>query len=196
MRLKKMFAAIAIGGTLGLTTPVTAQDKGAPAMDPMTAAMIKAGTPGPEHKTLETWVGDWSAKIRMFAPGAPPTEGVGSASITSVYGGRYLKEEFNGEVLGQPFQGTSFTGFDNVSKKFVGTWIDSMSTGIAIVEGVWDAASNSYKYEMTHNDPVTGKQKHSKLVVKAVDRNSHVSEFLEEQNGKWVKTMEITYTRK
>lgn len=196
MRFKSMMLAAAMCGVLGLAAPAMAQEKGAPASDPMMDAMMKAGTPGPEHKVLESWVGTWSAKVKMNVPGMPPAESNGTAVMTSVYGGRFVKEEFSADMMGMPFQGTSYTGFDNVSKKFVGTWIDSMSTGIAQVEGTWDAASSTFKYEMTHNDPMTGKVKRSKMSVKVVDKNSHVAEFWDEMEGKWVKTMEITYTRK
>lgn len=196
MRFKNTMLAVAMCGALGMSVPAMAQDKGAPPMDPAMEAMMKAGTPGAEHKVLEGWVGSWSAKVKMMAPGQPVMESAGTAEITSLYGGRYVKEEFASDMMGMPFQGTSYTGFDNVSKKFVGTWIDSMSTGIAVVEGTWDGPSSTFKYAMTYNDPVTGKVKHSKMSVKVVDKNSHVSEFWDEIDGKHVKTMEITYTRK
>lgn len=195
MRIRTMMMAAAMCGALGLAAPAMAQDK-APKMDPAMEAMMKAGTPGAEHKVLEGWVGTWNAKVKMNVPGQPSAESAGTAVITSLYGGRYVKEEFSSDMMGMPFQGTAVTGFDNVSKKFVGTWIDSMSTGIAHVEGWWDAASSSFKYDMSYNDPVTGKIKKSKMNVKVVDKNSHVSEFMDEMDGKWVTTMEITYTRK
>lgn len=196
MRFTNMMLAAAMCGVLGVAAPVMAQDKGAPAMDPAMEAMMKAGTPGAEHKMMADWVGSWSVKTKMMAPGAPPTEGTGSAVITSLFGGRYFQETFKGDMMGMPFEGLGTSGFDNVSKKFVGTWVDSMSTGIAITEGTWDAASSTFKYDMSYNDPVTGKVKRGKITVKVVDKNTHVSEFWDEIEGKWVKTMELTYTRK
>jgi hypothetical protein len=32
--------------------------------------------------------------------------------------------------MGMPFQGRGYTGYDNVKKKYVGTWMDSFSTGV------------------------------------------------------------------
>lgn len=196
MRIRTMLLTAAMCGVMGFAVPAMAQDKGAPAMDPAMEAMMKAGTPGAEHKMMADWVGSWSVKTKMMMPGAPVMEGTGSAVITSIFGGRYFQEAFKGDMMGMPFEGMGTSGFDNVSKKFVGTWVDSMSTGIAVTEGTWDAASSTFKYDMTFNDPVTGKAKHGKISVKVVDKNTHVSEFWDEMDGKWVKTMELTYTRK
>lgn len=196
MNIRTMLLTAAMCGVMGFAAPAMAQDKGAPAMDPAMEAMMKAGTPGAEHKMMADWVGSWSVKTKMMMPGAPVMEGTGSAVITSIFGGRYFQEAFKGDMMGMPFEGMGTSGFDNVSKKFVGTWVDSMSTGIAVTEGTWDAASKMFKYDMSYNDPVTGKVKRSKIHVKVVDKNTHVSEFLEEVDGKWVSTMELTYTRK
>lgn len=196
MRFRNAIMALAMCGALGLAMPVMAQEKSAPAMDPAMEAMMKAGTPGAEHKMMAEWAGNWSVKMKMMMPGAPPTESMGSAVITSIFGGRYMQENFKGDVMGMPFEGIGMSGFDNVSKKFVGTWIDSMSTGIGVTEGTWDAASSMFKYDMSYNDPMTGKVKRSKIHVKVVDKNTHTSEFLEEMDGKWVTTMLLTYTRK
>jgi len=196
MRFRNMVMAAAMCGFLGCAMPVMAQEKGAPAMDPAMEAMVKAGTPGPEHKMMEEWAGNWSVKVKMMQPGAPPMESTGSAVITSIFGGRYMQENFKGDMMGTPFEGIGTSGFDNVSKKYVGTWIDSMSTGIGVTEGTWDAATKMFKYDLSYNDPVTGKVKLSKIHVRVIDKNTHVSEFLEEMGGKWVATMELTYTRK
>ena len=45
--------------------------------------------------------------------------------------GRYIKVDVAGDMPGMgPFTGFGLTGFDNVSKKFVSTWVDNMGTGM------------------------------------------------------------------
>ena len=71
-------------------------------------------------------VGSWRVESTgWMAPGAPPQKGTGTSEHAWVLGGRYLQQVFHGEYQGQPFEGISYTAFDNFKKKYVGTWIDS-----------------------------------------------------------------------
>src|ERR1700682_562750 len=83
-------------------------------------AMVKAGTPGDQHKKLEHFVGTWDAKVKMWnKPGDPPTDAAGTSDSKSVLGGRFVEEHFEGTFMGQPFSGMGITGYDNVKKKYV-----------------------------------------------------------------------------
>ena len=44
--------------------------------------------------------------------------------------GRFLQQEFTGEMMGQPFSGVGINAYDNLRKRYVTTWIDTMGTGI------------------------------------------------------------------
>src|SRR6202171_6812903 len=58
-------------------------------------AMVKAGTPGDQHKKLEHFVGTWDAKVKMWnKPGDPPTDAAGTSDSKSVLGGRFVEEHF------------------------------------------------------------------------------------------------------
>ena len=86
-------------------------------------------TPGPEHEMLKKDVGTWDATVEMFmAPGAPPAVSKGTETVTML-GGFWQVGEFKSEMIGQPFEGQGITGYDPAKKKFVGTWVDTMSTG-------------------------------------------------------------------
>jgi hypothetical protein len=47
----------------------------------------------------------------------------------------------------------------------------------------------------TYDDPVTGQKKTMKEVTKIVDANKNVFEIYDVNDGKEVKSMEVTYTR-
>ncbi len=162
-----------------------------------TEAMMKAATPGPEHKMLMSMVGTWKTSSKMwFAPGAPATEATGESTITSMLGGRFIQENFKSEMMGMPFEGFGTTGYDNVQKKYVGTWSDNFGTGIMSTTGTYDAGTKTFTYTAKYPDPVTGKWKSMKIASKEVDANTQISEFWDEMpGGKLVKIMEITYTR-
>jgi len=64
-----------------------------------------------------------------MSPEAAPHKGSGTSENSWVLGGRYLQQIFRGEADGQPFDGISYTAYDNFKKKYVGTWIDTMGPG-------------------------------------------------------------------
>ena len=50
-----------------------------------------------------------------------------------VMDGRYLVEEYDGEMMGQPFKGMGLMAYDNSEQRFVSAWIDNMGTGIMTI---------------------------------------------------------------
>lgn len=166
--------------------------------------MEKLGAPGDNHKLLETYmVGDWTYTMKSFH-GPEPEESTGTMTTKSVYGGRYFVGQLKGTISvpgpdgkkeKKQFEGTSTTTFNNSTEKFQNTWIDSMSTGIFISEGTYDASTKTFTYSGTMD---YGPMKcTSRIVIKLIDKNKHTMEMHESMGGApEMKTMEITYTRK
>ena len=112
-----------------------------------------------------------------------------------ILGGRYLQEEFTGEMMGSPFTGIGITGYDNLGKKYVMAWMDSMSTGIYFMEGTADADGRTITLNGRFDDPVKGPMKW-RGVTRIVDDNTEVCEMtMIDKDGKEEKC-ETTYTRK
>lgn len=175
-------------------------DKTAPAAPQMTeqemmAAYAKYATPGPEHAFLKSLSGTWKAVTKSWMGPGEPQVSEGSAVRTMILGGRYLMDEFKSTFAGQPFEGFGITGYDLYKKEYVGTWSDSMGTGILMSRGKMDASGKVMTMTGSYDDPVTGEKKVMKEVTKFVSPNQHVFEIWEIQGGKEVKGMEITYTR-
>jgi len=107
-------------------------------MDPqaMMEAYQKLATPGEPHKLFASLAGSWTTRTKEWMePGKPPTEATGSADMKMLLGGRFLQQEFNGTMMGQSYSGVGITAYDNLRKKYVSTWIDTMGTGIFTMEG-------------------------------------------------------------
>ncbi len=191
-------AVLATAGFAGAqdSTKKAAAPAGSDKEKAMMDAMVKAGTPGAEHKKLTDMAGTWDAKVRMWMkPGAPPEESAGVSEATSIMGGRYLEEKFTGMMMGQPFTGQGITGYDNVQKKYVATWADSMSTGIMNSTGRADGNKMTMSGQMA--DPMTGKMSTLKEVMTVTDNDHHTFEmWAPGPDGKVYKMMEIEYTRK
>ncbi len=49
----------------------------------------------------------------------------------------------DGKMKDMTFKGMGIEDYDNVKKKFVGTWVDNMGTGIMMSEGRYDVATKT-----------------------------------------------------
>ena len=168
-----------------------------PAMDPaMMEAMMKAGTPGEPHKKLDAFAGKWTTKVTFWpVPGADAMTMDGTSEARWVMGGRHLEEKFSGTFMGAPFEGTGYTGYDNVKKQYWSTWMDNMSTGFFISTGTADG--NTWTYSGMMPDPMTGKDTRAESKVVVQDADHHMMEMWGTgPDGKMFKSMEMVYTRK
>jgi hypothetical protein len=157
----------------------------------------KLGTPGAPHKLLASLAGSWTGKVKSWCePSESPMESTGNSEQKMILGGRFLQHEFSGEMMGNPFTGIGFAGYDNHTKKYVSTWMDSMGTAILVFEGSASADGKTITQEARYDDPIKGPMKW-RSVTRIVDDNTHVFEMYgTDKGGKEEKMMEITYTRK
>ena len=156
----------------------------------------KLALPGAPHKLLASLTGRWHTHTKAWMePGKPPMESEGTSEHKMLLGGRYLHQEFNGNMMGAPFTSIGITGYDNNTQRYVSTWMDSMSTGIFFFEGTADAEGRTINQHCRYDDPVKGPMKwHS--VTKIVDSNTHVFKMYgTDKSDKEAKMMEIIYTR-
>jgi len=121
---------------------------------------MNAGTPGPMQAWLCTQAGVWKGKSTMWpGPGMEPMqmECVDTAKV--ILDGRYIDFVWSGDMPGMgPFEGRGVVGFDNVTSQFVGTWIDTMSTGMMVGTGKLSDDKKTMNWTYTYNCPITGKQ--------------------------------------
>lgn len=167
----------------------------------MQAAMEKwvaMGTPGAPHQMLAKLEGTWEAKVKMWMdPAAPPEESAGSSVNKMILGGRWLQQEYTGSMMGQPFHGMGYTGYDNYKKQYVGTWMDTASTSVMNMAGTMDAAGKVMTCTGSMDDCITGAVVQMRETLTIVDDNHHTMEmWATGPDGKEFKNMEISYSRK
>lgn len=159
-------------------------------------AMMAAAAPGENQKMLAKSAGSWTATVTMWMqPGAPPMTSTATATNEMIMGGRYLKSTNKGNMMNMPFEGIGYTGYDNLKKQFVNSWIDNMGTGIMTMTGQWDAATKSITYTGMMADPMSGKDIAIKEVWIFTDDSHQVMQMFYPANGQDFKTMEIKYTK-
>jgi hypothetical protein len=129
-------------------------------------------------------------------PGKPPTEATGTAEIKMLLDGRFLQQEYSSTMMGQPYSGIGITAYDNLRKRYVTTWIDTMGTGMFRMEGTANPDGKTITMKGQHAKPGGGHMTH-RAVWKIVDNNNQTFEmFGSHDGGQESKMMEITYTRK
>jgi hypothetical protein len=158
------------------------------------------------HKLLSEMDGNWNYTIKMWMnpdPNAKPQESKGTATRKSIMNGRYVAMDVTGKMQmpGQdgkmkdvPFKGMALEGYDNIKKKFIGSWIDNMGTGIQFSEGTYDPSTKTFTYT-SEMEPVPGMKTQAREVLKIADNNHMLLEWYENHGGQEKKTMEINYIR-
>jgi hypothetical protein len=159
----------------------------------MMKKMEAAGTPGPGHKALEPFVGNWKAEVKCWhEPGGSPHVSQGTSKATWTLNGRFLEEEFRGEMMGKPFRGLSLIGYDNTKQTFNSVWVSDMQTAMFVSEGRGENGNKVITLEGKTNCPATGrKDVLMKTVFRVISPDKHIFEMYDGNT----KTMEITYTR-
>ncbi len=174
------------------------QKKGAPDQAAAMKAWQEFSTPGAVHRRLQQAVGSWTAHVKMWMePGAPAQESDGTAEYTSILGGRFVEEKFQGRAMGRTFEGRGWTGYDNNTKKVVSTWIDDMTTAIMLSTGSYDPSGKTLTTTATMIDPLTKKPQRVKSTTTMPDPDHMLFEMWgPDRSGNAYKTLEIAYTRK
>jgi len=168
-------------------------------MDPQATMEMyqKLATPGEPHKLFATLAGSWTTTTKEWMePGKPPTESTGTSEMKMVLDGRFLQQEFTSQMMGQPFSGIGIDGYDNLRKRYVTAWIDTMGTGIFLMEGTASADGKTITLNGRHDEPGGGHMTH-RAVWKILDGNTQMFDMYgTHKHGKEMKMLEIAYTRK
>ena len=156
-----------------------------------------APKPGPAHEVLKSEAGTWDAKVELTpAPGAPPMMSTGVETNVMGCGGLCLITDFKGTMGGEAFEGHGVATYDPAKKKYVGTWIDSMSFGLSNSEGTWDPAKKTSTGWMEGAD-ATGKVMKMRSVVVHKDAKTRVmTMYAPGPDGKEFQMMRISYTKR
>jgi hypothetical protein len=182
------------------TVPGLAQDKKSEMqMDPqaMMEMYKKLATPGEPHKLFATLTGSWTTTTKSWMePGKPPMESTGTAEMKMLLDGRFLYQEFTGEMMGQPFSGVGIDAYDNVQKKYVTAWMDTMGTGIFLMEGTASPDGKTITLKGQHPEPGGGHMSHRAIWTLVDSNNQTFHMYGTHHGGKEMKMMEITYSRK
>jgi hypothetical protein len=86
------------------------------------------------HARLMALAGSYQGQITTYLdPSAPPERTEGELHATALFGGRWLRLEQSGTVMGKPHAGEMLLGFHKDAAQFESCWVDSFHTGSAMM---------------------------------------------------------------
>ena len=154
-------------------------------------------TPQKEHEWLKQLAGEWQYEGECtMAPGQPPVKTTGTETGRPL-GGFWVMTENKGEVMGMTMTGIMTLGYDPEKKKYVGTWIDSMSNHLWRYEGELDPSGK--KLTLNTEGPAMdqpGKMARYREIIELKDKDTKVFTSNVEKDGKWVQFVKMTSRRK
>lgn len=126
--------------------------------------------PTEQHEQIVAGAGEWEGTLTMFGEHATPQPLPAQETVEAV-GPFWVQSRFTCDFMGMPYVGTGCVGYDPAAKKYVGTWVDNMSSYFACMEGEKDA-SGKLVMRWTAPDETTG------------EPVAHRSESVETANGR------------
>lgn len=154
--------------------------------------------PTKQHAWLDGFAGNWATKSEArMGPDQPSIECSGTLTSRKL-GGFWVLNEMKGDMGGAPMTGVQTIGYDEEKKKYVGTWVDSMTPFMWQYEGELDSSGKTLTLEADGPNFMTG----GKLTkfqdiyeFKSADEIIMTSKMLGEDN-KWFTFMTGSATRK
>ncbi len=146
---------------------------------------------------LQQLVGEWESEAEVvMEPGKPPVKNKGTESVRAI--GGWIIAENKAAFMDTPFTGILTVGYDAEKKKYLGTWVDSMTSHLWIYDGTLDAAGKALSLEATGPNPmVPGKLFKYKDVIEIKSKDHKVlTSSMQGEDGKWVSFLTINYRRK
>src|SRR5688572_754776 len=183
MKLSLLVSSLLVAGAAGFAAASSLQDKeGA-------AEMMAAPQPTEMHKWLTSHVGDWDA-----AMSGSMGDSKGSMKIESGPGGLWTLSHYKGDMMGGPFEGREFMGYDPATDTFTVVWIDSWTTTPMVMSGKYDAKTKKMTLKGESQTPAGPMPMSS--VTEHPNNDTMVFTMSGGPEGASAAMFKITYTRK
>jgi hypothetical protein len=154
--------------------------------------------PTEQHKWLQQLVGEWETRGEMSAgPEKDPIVCEGTENIRSI-GGLWTISESNSNFMGVDVTGVMTLGYNPETKKFVGTWVDSMFNHLWKYEGTLSDDGKTLTLMTEGPSPTEPDQVfkyRESIEFKSPDQKVFTSS-IQVEDGQWVTFGTITAQRK
>jgi hypothetical protein len=154
--------------------------------------------PVKEHAWLDQFVGEWETEAEISCdPGKPPMKCTGTESARML-GGFWLVAQGQSNMGEMPFANVLTLGYDPQKQKYVGSWIDSMTSYLWKYEGAVNAAGTTLTLDTEGPCPAgPGKLSRFKEVTEFKSKDHRVfTSSIQGEDGKWNTVVTVNFRRK
>lgn len=192
-----LLAAVALLPNLAVSQEADPHKMSPEKMAEMMRKWMEMSKPGPYHERLARRIGKYDTEMTVYGMGAP-MKSTGEAEIRWLIEGRWMLTESKYSMMGQAARGYAIEGYDNFKKKYVGMWVDSLSTALLTMSGTASRDGRTEAMWGLMDEPMTGEVgKHVKYVTRVISDDRFVFEIHDLAiGGDRTKVVEIVYTRK
>jgi len=196
--LKSMGMAAALAVVLAVLVNASfGQDaKALPSPQALLKAMAEAGKPGPEHKKLQPFVGDWTFTAKLWTdPSLPPAVGKGTIQRQWIMGGRFVQENLKIEADGKTAEAMGLLGYDNAQKKFTTVWVCGLRGNIAHHFASSNESGTRFECSTEECCPLTAQTIKGRTEILVENNDRIVVNVYKTVNGRELKMKEIVSVR-
>ena len=157
-----------------------------------------AAEPSPELEKLKIFDGDWKLKIKVWrGNNKNPDFFSGRAKYNWELDERVLVGKLKASSLTVDYEGFGTMSYDTVKKKFIGSWSDTGSPGIALMTGVFNEETKCFELEGEHSNPQSKSDTpfKSEITIESEDK-IRTKSFAVLKDGSKKKIIEFVYSRK
>lgn len=164
------------------------------------AASSQDSPPEPqrEHELLRQFEGDWDVRVQLTPdPEKPPTDCSGRETARMGLGGFWLSIRYEGQIDGRSVEGAGTLGYDPLKRKYVGSWTESGSPHLYVMEGEADSSGKVFTLTGEFTDPVTRKAARERIVhtIREADKRT-LSFYRYRDDGTEARIGQAEYTRR
>lgn len=164
---------------------------------PALALAIPPAKPTDPHTVLHKEVGTWKTETTWWpkGPDGPVFKCTGTEINETIGDGLWVVREFSGKLGEHTYEGSGQYGYNPKTKKYLGTWVDSISFHVTIMEGTYDAEKNElimHSEKQNHEGDVF--ESRSVTTYDGDDKKSLVI-YAKQPDGKEFKMFEATSVR-
>ena len=193
--MRKTLTVALLGAGAFFTCAAFVQD-GQPLPDGM-KRWQEACTPGPAHKDLARFLGSWDTETTILGMGEP-MKSKGTAEWKWLFEGRFIQQDWSGDMMGQPIKGQMTMGYDNFKQKYTTASVNTMETVLLTSEGNFDQSRQTLITYGKLDEPITGEiGKTFKSVWRFAGTDKVTFEVHDLAIGETnTKVFEVVYTRR
>lgn len=155
--------------------------------------MPEMGPPA-EMKQLESMVGSWDVTMQTRQMADQPwIDTKGTCTYEYILAGAALRQHYEGDMMGMPFNGETTICYNRETKKWQMTWIDNLFGIMSYYEGDW----KDDKLIAGNRETWQGMEYLSRMTTYNITEDSFdwMMEMSTDEGKTWFATMKAVYTR-